>query len=196
MDFVGPIIEILKCTGPPLSNYMEYYKKREEYKQNLKRRLEELKSQKDEIETRLKVECGFGKLQKVEVKHWLENLEMIIHDAENVEQTFKNGKCLSRIHQAKLVEKQIQRVQESLQKGNSFNTLVIDVPPDAGTILPTTPLVGETMAKKNMEEIWRHLMDNETKIIGIFGMGGVGKTTIVTHINNRLIEEKMFPHVI
>ncbi|KAH7564938.1 hypothetical protein JRO89_XS09G0079300 [Xanthoceras sorbifolium] len=69
---------------------------------------------------------------------------MIIHDAENVEQTFKNGKCLSCIRQAKLVEKKIQQVQEYLQKGNSFNTfntLVIDAPPDAGTILPMTPLV-------------------------------------------------------
>ncbi|KAL5758527.1 hypothetical protein ACOSP7_021138 [Xanthoceras sorbifolium] len=124
---------------------------------------------------------------------------MIIHDAENVEQTFKNGKCLSCIRQAKLVEKKIQQVQEYLQKGNSFNTfntLVIDAPPDAGTILPMTPLVGETTAKKTMEEIWRHLMDNETKNIGIFGMGGIGKTTIVTHIDNRLIEEKKFPHVI
>ncbi|KAL5757200.1 hypothetical protein ACOSQ2_021946 [Xanthoceras sorbifolium] len=199
MDFVGPILEILKCIGPPLCKCIEYQRKREEYKQNLKRILEELKSQKEEIETRLKLECAVGKITKNEVKHWLENVEMSIHDAENVEQTFKNGKCLSRIHQAKLVEKQIQRVQEYLQKGNSFNifnTLVTDVPPDADTILPTTPLVGETTAKKNMEEIWRQLMDNETKIIGIFGMGGVGKTTIVTHINNRLIEEKMFPHVI
>ncbi|KAL5757205.1 hypothetical protein ACOSQ2_021951 [Xanthoceras sorbifolium] len=196
MDFVGPIIEILKCIGPPLCKYIEYYRKREEYKQNLKRRLEELKSQKDEIETRLKLECGFGKLQKNEVKHWLENVEMIIHDAENVEQTFKNRKSLSRVRQAKLFENKIQQLQEYIQKGNSFNTLAIDAPPDAGTILPTTPLVGETTAKKNMEDIWRHLMDNETKNIGIFGMGGVGKTTIMTHINNRLIEEKMFPHVI
>ncbi|KAL5759027.1 hypothetical protein ACOSP7_021638 [Xanthoceras sorbifolium] len=199
MDFVGPILEILKCIGPPLCKCIEYQRKREEYKQNLKRILEELKSQKEEIETRLKLECAVGKITKNEVKRWLENVEMSIHDAENVEQTFKNGKCLSCIHQAKLVEKQIQRVQEYLQKGTSFNifnTLVTDVPPDAGTILPTTPLVGETTAKKNMEEIWRQLMDNETKNIGIFGMGGVGKTTIVTHINNRLIEEKMFPHVI
>ncbi|KAL5759039.1 hypothetical protein ACOSP7_021650 [Xanthoceras sorbifolium] len=196
MDFVGPILEILKCIGPPLCKYIEYHRKREEYKQNLKRILEELKSQKDEIETRLKVECGVGKLRKNEVKHWLKNVEMIIHDAENVEQTFKNGKCLSRVCQAKLFEKKIQQVQEYFQKGNSFNTLVIDAPPSAGIILPTTPLVGETTAKKNMEEIWRHLMDKEIKNVGIFGMGGIGKTTIMTHINNRLIEENKFDHVI
>ncbi|KAL5759029.1 hypothetical protein ACOSP7_021640 [Xanthoceras sorbifolium] len=196
MDFVGPILEILKCIGPLLCKYNEYHRKREEYKQNLKRILEELKSQKDEIETRLKVECGVGKLRKNEVKHWLKNVEMIIHDAENVEQTFKNGKCLSRVCQAKLFEKKIQQVQEYFQKGNSFNTLVIDAPPSAGIILPTTPLVGETTAKKNMEEIWRHLMDKEIKNVGIFGMGGIGKTTIMTHINNRLIEENKFDHVI
>ncbi|KAH7564688.1 hypothetical protein JRO89_XS09G0006500 [Xanthoceras sorbifolium] len=152
MDFVGPILEILKCIGPPLCKCIEYQRKREEYKQNLKRILEELKSQKEEIETRLKLECAVGKITKNEVKHWLENVEMSIHDAENVEQTFKNGKCLSRIHQAKLVEKQIQRVQEYLQKGNSFNifnTLVTDVPPDADTILPTTPLTLDLVKVQN-----------------------------------------------
>ncbi|KAL5758530.1 hypothetical protein ACOSP7_021141 [Xanthoceras sorbifolium] len=184
MDFVGSNFEIWKCIGPPLCKYIEYHRKREEYKQNLKRILEELKSQKDEIETRLKVECEVGKIRKNEVKHWLENVEMIIQNAENVEQTFKNGKCLSRV------------LLEYLQKSNSFNTFVIDAPPSTGIILPMAPLVGETMAKKNMEEIWRHLMDNETKNIGIFGIDRVGKTTIVTHINNRLIEEKKFPHVI
>ncbi|KAL5825411.1 hypothetical protein ACOSQ3_021474 [Xanthoceras sorbifolium] len=157
MDFVGSNFEIWKCIGPPLCKYIEYHRKREEYKQNLKRILEELKSQKDEIEIRLKVECEVGKIRKNE---------------------------------------KIQQVLEYLQKSNSFNTFVIDAPPSTGIILPTTPLVGETMAKKNMEEIWRHLMDNETKNIGIFGIGRVGKTTIVTHINNRLIEEKKFPHVI
>ncbi|KAK4845993.1 hypothetical protein QYF36_011667 [Acer negundo] len=47
-----------------------------------------------------------------------------------------------------------------------------------------------------MEEIWRHLMANEIKKIGVWGIEGVGKTTIAKHINNRLIEENKFHHVI
>ncbi|KAK2644675.1 hypothetical protein Ddye_019870 [Dipteronia dyeriana] len=50
--------------------------------------------------------------------------------------------------------------------------------------------------KKNREEIWGHLMGNDIKKIGVCGMGGAGKRTIVTHLNNRLIEENKFDYVI
>ncbi|KAI9197599.1 hypothetical protein LWI28_001339 [Acer negundo] len=138
---------------------------------------------------RLKVECGFGKSPKYKVKNWLENIQMIIHDAENIECTFENGKCFSRARLAKLVDKKIQEVKEYQQIGNSFNSLVIDAPPTGGIILPTMALAGETTAKKDMDEIWGYLMGNEVKKIGVCGMGGAGKTTIMTHVNNRLIKE-------
>ncbi|KAI9186647.1 hypothetical protein LWI28_019477 [Acer negundo] len=158
--------------------------------------MDELEGQKDEIKLRLEIECGFGKLPKIEVKNWLENVQTIIDEAKNIEDTFKKVKCFSRVHQAKLVDKKIQEVKEYHQKGTSFNSLVIDAPPLVGMTLPTTGLVGETTAKKNMEEIWGHLIGNEIQKIGVCGMGGAGKTTIMTHLNNRLIEENKFKHVI
>ncbi|KAK1570846.1 hypothetical protein Q3G72_007964 [Acer saccharum] len=196
MEFVGPIFDILKCIGPPLCKYIEYHRKLEEYKKNLIKMVDELEGLKDEIELRLKAEVGFGKLPKIEVKKWLENVQTIIQEAKNIKDTFEKVKYLSRVHQAKLVYKKIQEVKEYHQKGNSFNSLVIDAPPPVGITLPTTRLAGETTAKKNMEEIWRHLIANEIKKIGVWGIGGAGKTTIVTHIHNRLIEENKFNHVI
>ncbi|KAI9197574.1 hypothetical protein LWI28_000904 [Acer negundo] len=196
MEFVGPIVDILKCIGPPLCKYIEYHRKLEEYKKNLIKMVDELEGLKDEIERRLKAEGGFGKLPKIEVKSWLENVQTIIHEAKNIEDTFEKVKYLSRVNQAKRVVKKIQEVKEYHQKGNSFNSLVIDAPPAVGITLPTTRLAGETTAKKNMEEIWRHLIANEIKKIGVWGIGGAGKTTIVTHIHNRLIEENKFNHVI
>ncbi|KAK1572403.1 hypothetical protein Q3G72_032213 [Acer saccharum] len=196
MEFLGAILEILKCTGPPLCKCIENHRKLEEYMKNLKSTLHELKSQKDDIQLRLSAECGFGKIPKNQVKNWLENVQMIIDDAEKVEQTFKKVKCFSRASLAKLAEKKIQEVKECLQKGTSFNGLAIDEPPGVGITLPTTTLVGETTAKKNLEEIWGYLMANEIKKIGVWGIGGVGKTTIAKHINNRLIKENKFHHVI
>ncbi|KAH9715755.1 Disease resistance protein SUMM2 [Citrus sinensis] len=74
------------------------------------------------------------------------------------------------------------------QKGCSFTSLVIDAPPASGLILPTTTLVGEN-TKKIVKKIWEDLMGDKVTKIGVWGMGGIGKTTIMRHINNRLQEE-------
>ena len=168
MDPVGPILEILKCICPPICKYIEYHRKLEEYKENLENKLVELNRQKGGIELRLEAECGFDKLPKEEVKNWLKNVQMIVDDAEKVEQTFKK-KCFSRARLAKLVDKKIQEAKEYYKEGtslSSFNSLVIDGPPPVGITMPTTRLAGETTAKKNMEEIWGHLMGNEIQKIG------------------------------
>ncbi|KAG5224069.1 disease resistance protein [Salix suchowensis] len=42
--------------------------------------------------------------------------------------------------------------------------------------------------EENREVIWSLLMDDEVSTIGIYGMGGVGKTTLLQHIRNELLE--------
>ncbi|XP_058106530.1 disease resistance protein At4g27190-like [Magnolia sinica] len=59
-------------------------------------------------------------------------------------------------------------------------------------IMPTTKLVGRTTAERNLEQIWESLMDHEARIIGVYGMGGVGKTTIMRHIYNRIKSQKIW----
>ncbi|ESQ39876.1 hypothetical protein EUTSA_v10000769mg [Eutrema salsugineum] len=39
-----------------------------------------------------------------------------------------------------------------------------------------------------LESIWRRLMDENVSTLGIYGMGGVGKTTLLVHLNNKLSE--------
>ncbi|XP_058106523.1 probable disease resistance protein At1g52660 [Magnolia sinica] len=41
-------------------------------------------------------------------------------------------------------------------------------------------------------EIWESLMDHEVRIIGVYGMEGVGKTTIMTQMYNRIKSSKIF----
>ncbi|KAK1570883.1 hypothetical protein Q3G72_008548 [Acer saccharum] len=115
---------------------------------------------------RLSAECRLGKSPKYEVKNWLENIQMIIHDAENIECTIGKGKYFSRARLAKLVDKKIQELKEYHQKSSSFHSLVIDAPPAGGIILPTTKLAGETTAKKDMDEIWGYLMEGLVDEIG------------------------------
>jgi len=56
-----------------------------------------------------------------------------------------------------------------------------------GYALPTRKMVGQAF-EEHKKTISSLLMRNEVSSIGIYGMGGVGKTTLVTHIYNQLLE--------
>ncbi|KAH9667420.1 Disease resistance protein SUMM2 [Citrus sinensis] len=147
---------------------------------NLERVLQELNSQKEDIEATLKAEGDQGKKPRTEVKNWLQNVQRINSEAQSIDQEVKKRKYFSRARLGKDVEAKIQEMKDYHQKGCSFTSLVIDAPPASGLILPTTTLVGEN-TKKIVKNIWEDLM--------VWGMGGIGKTAIMRHINNRLQEE-------
>ncbi|WRX29150.1 NB-ARC - like 10 [Theobroma cacao] len=86
------------------------------------------------------------------------------------------------------VLKKIHEVQELLQQGKFDQGLVIHDLTWTGQALSTTTLFGE-VAKICMKEIWTYLMDDDIRKIGVWGMGGVGKTTIMKIINNQLLKQ-------
>ncbi|KAH9715782.1 putative disease resistance protein [Citrus sinensis] len=188
MEFIGPILEIFKRVCPPVCKYVQDHRKLDENMKNLERVLQELNSQKEDIEATLKAEGDQGKKPRTEVKNWLQNIQRINSEAQSIEKEVKKRKYFSRARLGKDVEAKIQEMKDYHQKGCSFTSLVIDAPPASGLILPTTTLVGEN-TKKIVKKIWEDLMGDKVTKIGVWGMGGIGKTAIMRHINNRLQEE-------
>lgn len=41
-----------------------------------------------------------------------------------------------------------------------------------------------------LETVWNHLMEDGVGIMGLYGMGGVGKTTLLKQINNKFLENE------
>ncbi|KAL7204454.1 hypothetical protein ACSBR2_017514 [Camellia fascicularis] len=82
----------------------------------------------------------------------------------------------------------IKEVEKLHENGEFSNGLLID-DPTYGHAIPTAEFLAETTSVRNKEKIWNFLMDDIVRKISVLGMGAVGKTTIMKHINNQLLDE-------
>ncbi|KAF9611985.1 hypothetical protein IFM89_037268 [Coptis chinensis] len=67
--------------------------------------------------------------------------------------------------------------------------------PEQQSFVAVQPLFGSSI-QTTLNEIWDNLMDPKVGIIGVYGKGGVGKTTAMMNTNNRLLATKMFNKII
>ncbi|TYG71596.1 hypothetical protein ES288_D05G409600v1 [Gossypium darwinii] len=195
MEYVEPVLGIANCLGTPACKYLQYHRKLNDYVRNFKRMRDELNCKMEDIELQLKAELlrPLGKIPKKGVENWLKAVKEMIREAQVVENKVGNGRYLRRACNGKLVDEKTREMKEFLDNApNASEGLAMDGP-SAGLPLPTSELVGEEAVRK---EIWACLMLEEVSKIGVWGMGGVGKTTIMKHIHNDLLKEQRFERVI
>ncbi|KAL2473028.1 Disease resistance protein [Forsythia ovata] len=160
--------------------------------QNLKRKIERLSSQAADVIAMLReAELHSGKKRKREVGDWLTIVENKKKEFESLEKEVNESGFYKRIQMAKYVDKMIEEVAELVELGTFSEGLVLDVHEPKGEPLVTTEWKGQTF-EVNLQEILVGLRDDNVLVIGIYGMGGVGKTTLAMRIHNDLLTESMF----
>ncbi|KAI5605510.1 hypothetical protein BDE02_01G357400 [Populus trichocarpa] len=87
----------------------------------------------------------------------------------------------------------VENLTDNLTRGVSIVTEEsrvsegLDAHKAKGEALLTTKLVGQA-SDRNKETIWSWLMMDDVLSVGIYGMGGVGKTSLATQIHNQLLQ--------
>ncbi|XP_040935938.1 probable disease resistance protein At4g27220 [Gossypium hirsutum] len=161
----------------------------------LKRKVMELNGVKEDTDSRMNAELQPRKKLKTEVQIWLENVERINGKVQKLNEQIGESITLTRGFHADDVLKRTREVEELIQQGKFQEGLVVDHPQWIEQVLSITTLSGES-AKACLEEIWQCLMDDEVGKIGVWGMGGVGKTSIMKLINNQLLKEMGKFHIV
>ncbi|GKV45561.1 hypothetical protein SLEP1_g52630 [Rubroshorea leprosula] len=192
-DIASLILEIIKCIATPTCRCVDYHRKFKQDVEDLRKKLGILNAIKNDVETQLQAEVSLKRQCKKEVEEWLQDVRNINSEIEDVERRVHNASYLSRARIGKLVREKIKAMDAILERGSFPQGLVVDKPQTA-LPLPVDNLEGEIAVKK---KIWEYLTSNEVPMIGVCGIGGVGKTTIMKHIHNELLlRESTFDKVI
>ncbi|XXG82980.1 hypothetical protein AAC387_Pa10g0848 [Persea americana] len=204
MEIIGAVIGLLSCLCAEIDKKYNNLKHSRKNMETLRRKMEEVSGKEDDVKTQLqRVDKQQGMKPRREVQIWLDQIENLKNEVGSIVLKEKLG-CLngvlccyySELKLAKRVEEHIKTVIELQEKGQLFEGLFIDGVLDTGKILPMAELVNTATTKRTLDIIWDSLVDTKIQKIGVYGMGGIGKTTIMKHINNRLKGESIFDHVI
>ncbi|GLU08533.1 hypothetical protein SLE2022_254400 [Rubroshorea leprosula] len=169
-----------------VGEHIDCHKNCHKYVDDLKKRVGELKRKRSDKEAELRVVDLSEKMVREEVQEWLEDARKVIEiEMPDIEEQVQNVSNLSRGNLGRRVRQKIQDVREIYDRGSFPEGLVIERPQTTGIPLPTEKMVGEADVK---EKIWGYLRGSEG-MIGVCGIGGIGKTTIMKHIYNELLNE-------
>ncbi|WZZ11396.1 probable disease resistance protein At5g63020 [Brassica napus] len=157
-----------------------------------------LKAMKDDLQNQLEMEERKGLRALEEIKVWLSEVKAIqpkvtklLEDrTSEIERLSMCGYCSSNFfltyRYSKDVLETVEKVQSILSSKPSGEVARLGPPPGIEEIA-TQRTVG---LEKVLEATWSRLMEKEVGILGLYGMGGIGKTTLLKQINNKLLEKK------
>ncbi|KAG6388352.1 hypothetical protein SASPL_149777 [Salvia splendens] len=81
-----------------------------------------------------------------------------------------------------------EQVGKLVDRSQNFGELLLDVCGARGEAFLANGLVGEAF-NENLETILKLLESGQVSSVGVYGMGGVGKTTLAKHIHNKLLQQ-------
>ncbi|XP_058106914.1 uncharacterized protein LOC131250647 [Magnolia sinica] len=204
MNFLTPLKSVLEFLWEPVAQRIGYVKNLESNFEKLNDEARDLYNRRDDV----KLEIRRSKTEKIptnECKGWLEKVEKIENKLNEIAEEYKEDKkCLigccpdvySSMKLGERVQNMISNVIDLKKKSKFEGGIVVNAPlVKAGMMLAPTIEI-ETSSDRTLKNIVRCIEDVRIKKIGIWGMGGVGKTTVMQNLRCHPTVTRMFEIVI
>lgn len=162
----------------------------------LKKAEENLQAVQAIVNTKVAKEIEKSRGVNPQVQLWLSRVEEINTDKTLEEEYERISSCgfnLSRRRKlGKQIMKKLQYVKDLIEEEKQFVDVGVDLPVDVVDLIPIAKIFGMELMLKRLHEYFE---DHKSCIIGVWGPGGVGKSTLLNVFNNQLMGSSYF-HVV
>lgn len=196
-DLWTPIKDVATCFWGCTTSNIEYIRDLEKNLESLRYLVYDLNGKNEDVGEAIKIGGGLQLKNKNEVKAWQQRAQDRGKKAEKILEKGdlllkkKQGCCSKLCHcffKYKLgvtVSEEIDEVKGVIDDRRNFQ-LDFVLPPNALVDkLDVKPTVG---SDSTFEKVWKYIEDPSVGMIAIYGMGGVGKTTLLKKINNKFLD--------
>ncbi|CAN7098590.1 unnamed protein product [Brassica rapa subsp. narinosa] len=162
----------------------------------LEKAMEELEERRDDLLRRVVIEEDKGLQRLSQVQGWFSRVQCVesqVNDLLEAKSTeakrlcllgYCSKKCITSCNYGKKVLSMLKEVEGLLAKG-VFEVVAEKVPVPKVEKKHIQTTVG---LDSMVDKAWDRLMKDDKRTLGLYGMGGVGKTTLLACINNRFFQ--------
>ncbi|KAL5166934.1 putative disease resistance protein [Glycine soja] len=182
-------------------NYKDKFKEVEQY-------IERLDDTRKRVQNEVNDAEKNGEEINYEVQHWLKQVdekikkyECFINDERHAQTRcsirliFPNYLSL-RYRLGRKATKMVEEIKADGHSNKKFDKVSYRLGPSSDAALLNTGYVSFGSRNETMEKIMKALEDSTVNIVGVYGAGGVGKTTLVKEVANKAREKKLFNMVV
>ncbi|KAL4186170.1 hypothetical protein AMTRI_Chr09g12870 [Amborella trichopoda] len=202
MAMIGPVVEVAsKYVCDPLAHQITYFAKLRENLEVLMRATDELMSRRDDKQREAEEAIRVGKVPTAQLTEWLEAVRRIEAKARVIKEEYEQGKsclrtnCWSRYRLGKRAVK--LRIEVDHRYQATFEKLATTPPPESAVVFEGVPPIDDQPTTlSTLQQLLDCMNDEEVKVVGVYGMGGIGKTTLAKKVYNQLSSQSLFDTVI
>ncbi|KAK8277406.1 hypothetical protein V6Z12_D10G266000 [Gossypium hirsutum] len=203
---VGSIVaKAVENTISPIKNHVKYLSNHQKYVETLKNRANRLKDARDGVQNSVDTAKRNGEEIAGDVDKWLsavdekilEQVEKVMQDEEKAKKKCFIGLCTNFRTRYKLslkAEEEAKAVAELLEHGK-FERVSYRAALQGIVVAPVKGYEEFESRTSILNGIMEALKDDSVSVVGVHGMGGIGKTTLVKEIA-RKVKGKLFDSVV
>ncbi|XP_052477539.1 disease resistance protein At4g27190-like [Gossypium raimondii] len=203
---VGSIVsKAVEYTISPIKNHVKYLSNHQQYVETLKDRAERLKHARDRVQHSVDAAKRNGEEIEGDVGKWLsavdkkipEQVEKVMQDEEKAKKKCFIGLCPNFRTRYKLslkAEEEAKAVAELLEH-DKFERVSYRAAPQGIMVAPVKGYEEFESRTSILNGIMEALKDDSVSVVGVHGIGGIGKTTLVKEIA-RKVKDKLFDSVV